>query len=90
MKHKILAAILGFVNVLMVAYALQLVYLYNFTEIPFAIKLPIWLLVLYVVVGAWGVFVDRKLYRADITIKTALLQDLTPKALLLILEFYLF
>lgn len=82
MKHKIIAAILGFVNVLMVAYALQLAYLYQFSEMEFAFKLSGYLLLAYVLVGSFGLLVDVRLFKDKLQIRKALLYDLLPKMLL--------
>jgi len=82
MKSKIIASVLVFVNVLMLAYALQLAYLYQFSAMEFAFKLPNILLLAYVLFAAFGLWVDVRLFRNKLKINKALLFDLIPKLIL--------
>ena len=91
MRRKIIGILMLCINLIMLFYALQLTYYYNFkTEVVFAFMLPNWLLLTYVLVATWGFFVDLKLLKNKLTIQKGLLLDLAPKLALFFVEYWLF
>ena len=74
--NKILGSLIVLGNLYWVWINLRLFYMYNFTEILFALKIPNWALFLYVIFGLIGIYIGVKVFKATWSIKKGLSVDL--------------